>query len=248
MDNLPTFSKRRPQLQVAIKPYSSPLFYAEEVAPNTLSTTGGTALFLQTEHGRFLVTAAHVWKEMQKLSAQPGGRFTIAVSSGSHLISLRDAEVVDQDEILDLTILRSPRITEAILQGNQFYQPLRLPPPPLIAGEIVGFIGFPGQLREIKGLHISPLSWYLEHPCYPGIGDKFMIPGFGEERQLVNHVEQAPAVDDVGGSSGAPVFAYRDGRVELVGVVTEGTTGANPSSTFQISSIRRLKADGTLEK
>jgi hypothetical protein len=225
-----------------------PLIYAEELTDGTIHSTGGTALLLVTGSGRFLVTATHVWSELVRRSNQPGGRMAIMISNGHRYLSVRDAQYID--EVDDVIVLSSANLSAAVLEKNHFYSPPTWPIPPAVDGEILGVTGFPGDYRKIHGRDINPGSWHIECPCIVGSGGRYLIPGIshGAERESVPHVDSPPPLNDIGGSSGAPAFAWRDGKAVLVGIVTDGTENGGVQSTLWISSLARLNEDGQFSR
>lgn len=170
----------------------------------------------------------------------------IMISNGHKYLSVRDAIVVDDAD--DVIVLSSLRLSTSSLETNHFYQPSVWPIPSAIDGETLGITGFPGDFRKIVGRDLNPGSWHVECPCIVGSGGRCLIPGinYGAERESVLHVENPPPLADIGGSSGAPVFAWRNGEAVLVGIVTDGTDGAGVDSTIWISPLTGLQQNGML--
>jgi hypothetical protein len=233
-------------LAMAARQYCVPLIFAEQLADGSIFSTGGTALLLETDSARFLVTAEHVWSELVERSKAAEGRMTIMISNGQRYLSVTDATIVDESD--DVVVLRSDRLTGGNLVKNLFYRPAEWPIPALREGETVGITGFPGDYRTVKNYDLNPGSWHIECPCVVGSAGRYLIPGInlGGERESVLHVESPPPLEDIGGTSGAPVFAWRDGRAVLVGIVTDGTQGAGVQSTIWISPLVGLNRDGRL--
>lgn len=234
-------------LQRAIQKYGAPLLFVEEIQPNEISAVGGTGLFLQTPSGRFFLTALHVWREFLDRANEEGGRAAIVIPDGNTFISVRDARVAGEDRERDLVVLSSETLSRRRLETKVFYSPENWPIPAPRNEETLGFIGYPGEIRETKGLGLAVASWYLEHPCSVGASGACLIPGtnFGIQRVQVNHVPNPPKIENLGGSSGAPVFAFRNEKPTLVGVITDGSLNQGLQSTLQIASLGRLTHDGS---
>jgi len=234
-------------LQRAIQGYGAPLLFVEEIQAHHTSVIGGTGLFLQTPHGRFFLTALHVWTAFLRRANEDGGRAAIVIPDGDTFISLRDALIAGEDHDRDLVLLKSETLSRRHLKTKMFYSPKNWPIPAPRDKETLGFIGYPGEIRKTKGLGIAVASWYLEHPCWIGASGRCLIPGtnLGEERVQVNHVPDPPEIASVGGSSGAPVFALRDGTPILVGIVTDGSSDQGLQSTLQVETLGHLAPDGS---
>ena len=233
-------------LSIAARKFCVPLLFAEKLADGSIDASGGTALLLETAKGRFLVTAMHVWSGLIAKSNLPGGSMTIAIPNGQKFLSVTDASVVAEAD--DVVVLKSVRLSACTPEGKSFYHPLEWPIPPINDSEIVGFTGFPKDYRKISGYQFDTGSWHTECPCRVGSGGRYLIPGsnLGAERESVQHVKNPPPLEDIGGSSGAPVFVWRDGRAILIGIVTDGTDGAGVQSTIWISPLTKLQENGKL--
>ncbi len=241
------FSRTLPPLQSAILRFSSPILFIDERADNTLSAIGGTALFWQSIEGKFVITAWHVWSELVRQSHLPGGRMSVGIPIGAKVISLLDAKIVDHDEDLDIAVLFCPGFQKIDMSNKAFHQTTSWPPTPPHDEETVGFIGFPGELRKVRGMTLTCPSIYWEGPCQIGKSGSYLMLGAPFlPRRRVDHVPNAPEVSDIGGVSGAPVFALRNGSPQLIGLVKRGTEKAGLESSIQVTPIYRIRSDGKI--
>src|SRR5262245_11119913 len=82
---------------------------AEQVAASDLSICGGSAFLWQTDRGKFLVTAHHVWAAFRE-RIERLDRCLIFYLDRDHAIPIFGLEVVSVDQDLDLAVLAGPGI------------------------------------------------------------------------------------------------------------------------------------------
>jgi hypothetical protein len=238
----------RSKLQVMIKPYSVPLLFLHEHAQEQLTSCGGTALLWQSMEGRFIVGAAHVWQELIARRDQLRGRMSICIGMGQRVVSLLDIEPVDIDDELDIVVLRAPAEIDERMGKKSFYRANKWPLPPATDGETLGVLGFPGELRTPTGFTVETNSFYYENTCHVSVRGTLLIGAFPEEPpEIVVHVDfPVNPVKSLGGISGAPVFALRDGQPVWVGVVKRGPEGDGATAGLQATPSHFIQANGKL--
>lgn len=233
-----------------IKPYSVPLVYAHERAPNTLWCCGGTALLWQSLEGKFIVSAAHVWRGLVQQRDQLHGRMSIFIGLAPKVVSLLEAEPISIDDNLDLVVLRAPPETDGQLGKKAFYQTRTWPLAPAADRETLGVLGFPGEIRRSQQFTVETESFYYENTCaVSSRGTNLLIGAFAKEPPMtVVHVDHpVPPITDFGGISGAPAFALRDGRPVWVGVVKRGAAGQGVAAGLQATPCHLVQADGAIQ-
>lgn len=237
----------RSPLQVLIKPFSVPLLFIHEHAARSLWCCGGTALLWQSLEGRFVVSGAHVWRELARLREERRGRMSICLGMGQRVVSLLEEDPVSIDDELDLVVLRAPAGIDERMGKKQFYRTNAWPLAPAVDGETLGVLGYPGELRHPQEFTVETNSFYYENSCAVS-GRGILIGAFQSEPPVtVVHVNRAvKPVKDFGGISGAPVFALRDGRAAWVGVVKRGAAGSGIEAGIQASPSHWLQADGKI--
>jgi hypothetical protein len=232
-----------------IKPFSAPLLFLHEHAKQKLWGCGGTALLWQTLEGRFIVGAAHVWRELVNQRDNRRGRMSICLGMGQRVISLLEAEPVDINDDLDIVVLHAPAEIDERMGKKAFYRTDIWPLPPAADGETLGVLGFPGELRRPTGFTVETNSFYYENTCAVSTrGTTLLIGAFQEEPPVTrNHIDRAVRpVKDFGGISGAPVFALRGGRPVWVGVIKRGAAGSGIHAGLQASPSHLVQANGKL--
>ncbi len=234
-----------------IKPFSVPLLFAHETAPNSLSCCGGSALLWQSLEGRFIVSGAHVWRELVRLRDERRGRRTILIGLAPKVVSLLGVEPVDIDDELDLVVLPAPSAVEACLGKKRFYQTRRWPLAPAVENETLGVLGFPGEVRRPRQYAIETNSFYYENACAVSArGSSLLLGAFSPEPPVtVVHVNRATKpVTAFGGISGAPVFALRAGQPAWVGVIKRGAAGRGVEAGLQATPSGFIQAGGTIRR
>ena len=234
-----------------IKPYSVPLLFAHEQAPKSLWCCGGTALLWQSLEGKFIVSGAHVWRELVKQRDQLRGRMSIFIGMAPKVVSLLEVEPVSIDDELDIVVLPAPGITDDRLGKKKFYQTRAWPLAPAIHGETLGTLGFPGEAREPRQFTVETNSFYYENSCAVSTsGANLLIGAFSSEPPMtVVHVNRATKpIANFGGISGAPVFALRAGKPIWVGVIKRGSAGRGIDAGLQATPSHFVQADGTIRR
>ena len=233
-----------------IKPHSVPLVYAHERAAGALWCRGGIALLRQSLEGKFIVSAAHVWRGLVAHRDQLRGRMSIFIGLAPKVVSLLEAEPISIDDDLDIVILRAPPKTDALLGKKAFYQTLTWRQVPAADGETLGVLGFPGEICRSQQFTVEMESFYYENTCaVSSRGTNLLIGAFAAEPPVtVVHVDHpVSAIMDFGGLSGAPAFALRDGKPVWVGVVKQGAADKGISAGLQATLCHYVRADGTLQ-
>ena len=243
----------RSPLQIAIRKYSTPLLYAEEIeaSHHQIDVIGGSALLWECNGQRFIVTNAHVWIELATRHAkQVDKRRSVCANLGLGLISLNGATVVDINEELDLAVITHPEFSGLDLSTGtkSFYKASNWPPSPAVEGENVGFIGFAGQYRKTEGFTMITDSFYHEEACNIAVGRRKILMGAFRDREpeIRKHAPNVENLKDAGGASGAPVFALRAEGPVWIGTVGRGTEQAGSQTSYQATPSNLIRSDGTI--
>jgi hypothetical protein len=245
--SLPRVNAPRSQLQVKIKPFSAPLLFLHEHTKKKLWICGGTALLWQTLEGRFIVSAAHVWRGLVKERDGRRGRMSICVGTGQRVVSLLEAEPIDISDELDLVVLRAPPEIDERIGKKAFYRTNTWPLAQAMDGETLGVVGFPGELRRPTGFSVETNSFYYQNTCAVS-ARTILIGAFPEEPpEIVTHVSRSvKSLKNFGGISGAPVFALRGDQPVWVGVLKRGAEGSGIEAGIQATPSNFIHANGRL--
>ena len=100
------------------------------VRPN-FDVCGGSAFLWQSNRGKFLVLAHHVWAAFRDRILQRPGRHLIFYLDGDHAIPIFGYSPVSVDQDLDLAVLAGPGIENLKLDEKAFF-----PQPPYARSEV----------------------------------------------------------------------------------------------------------------
>ena len=238
----------RRALQIAIKPSSTPILIVTNDANSKIKVNGGTGLLWQAGEKRFVVTAAHVARKILELGAK-GEPLGVCIHTGAKALSLFEGWVIDIDEDLDIAILWTARLDTVELVGKAFYQAKCWPPREIQDGDLLGFIGFPGELRVVDDQRIMPDSMYVERPCaISKYGSSILLGGGQEPVEIEAYVPNVKLAYDLGGISGAPAFIMRPDGPEWVAVVRQGPKEDDLSVGMLLTLARLIGEDGKIQR
>jgi hypothetical protein len=203
----------------------------------------GTASFIQFPTGKFVVTNHHVWDHFrtQRLNdpdyklAMPGRKF-------SQPLDLSDAELIAENEPLDLCVLSyPPERIEA--NGHEFADLRGWPPQRPAVGDALAVVGYPGMLRkpgtmphpalgeEVPVLIHKDVAFY---PHVEEVTDQIIKFKFKENPEVMWF--SGDPVEEIrwGGMSGSLVYRLdeTDNLFKPCGVLHSGWPRAGLDTTF----------------
>lgn len=215
-----------------------------------------SATLVDLGHGPLAITCAHVITDPKRRN-QGLPQFIDMWRDGKALIRVGNtpvshSQLVGLDEEVDLATIRLSDEQATDLENEEgmkarFYTPHEWPPHPAKEGEWVAFGGFPGQWRKKR----PQTQEILLH--YYGVGAT-AVTSAGGERQFgckferehwiwMSHNPALPDLTALGGLSGGPVFAERDLRRELVGIITDFREDCD---IMLIAHTKWIKGDGSI--
>lgn len=187
--------------------------------------TGGTVLFAETPHNRFLVTADHVIEEINTLRKQ----HPIYVMLGGHACGPEDITewpVIARDKDVDICTLQVPVAFSPETLNKRFFELANWPHPEAKVSDGACIIGYPAEHRtgtsnEVQ-FRITPICDFVSD-----VGPRhFTIADESEEREVLSNPENLAVPGHFGGMSGSPVFRIiENSRPELIGILFGGGGG-----------------------
>src|SRR5213596_2792219 len=122
----------RPVLMQILRQFCIALWlvdYPDDAEPGKVDfkVCGGSAFLWQSDRGKFLVTAHHVWAAFCDLIRERPGRCLIFYLDGNHAIPIFRVEPVSLDQDLDLAVLAGPGIENLQLDEKAFFPQTRYP-------------------------------------------------------------------------------------------------------------------------
>jgi hypothetical protein len=202
----------------------------------------GTFSLVETPTHRLLITAFHVWRELQRVKeSHPDA--VIATLNGQQLIGLTEIECIDgEEDVLDVVVLHAPR---ADYLGKSFFRIPGWPIPRVNVGEAVNVVGYAGDDREIFGDSVVVFGKSHLGLGVSSVSDRGFVlaPDLGPRSFYMKSLCHGESLA-LGGMSGGPVFCTRNGISHLVGFVRGGEKS---DDCIFISHAAYLREDGTLD-
>jgi hypothetical protein len=244
------------RLQHGLYPFTIPISFGPKPRRGAIEIHSATAFLVELGARPFLVTAGHV---AEALSAALSSDPTLFVMLGNHKVALAPADIRVARSPIDLaTITITDRLAGVLATDYEIVRPPVWPPPELREGDPVIFCGFPtgwrivGEWADVDFRAI--LSLALIRTLNP---DEFLChldPAYLEERQEPTAVEGLPALQSLGGLSGAPAFLVRneDPKTlvipQLCGVLKAGEPEFPDAGhrLIYFTRLDRLRADGAV--
>ena len=208
--------------------------------------SGGSAFLWQTDRGRFLVTAYHVWAEFCDRIRKRPGLCVIFYLDGDHAIPIFGAKLISEDEELDLAVLGGPDIEHLKPDEKTFFRQPAKPPSEVSTGDCLALLGYPKVLRISEMPYNTIGIAYMQGSATVGTyGFRIRMSGNPPNRFRTAAVPPLESFE-LRGMSGGPVFAFRDVGVEWVGIVSE--VGVPPVYDVVIAPSRFIGGDGRITR
>jgi hypothetical protein len=197
-------------------------------------TANGSFGLVDTGSKKLLVTCYHVWDGFQKARLEnPDLMMCLFLDKGKPVL-FAPAKPIGEDQKLDLVTFDMESLLDAC-SNRKFYLLNQNPAPRVKKGDVLAFIGFPGNKRiefdDTLGIGRTPYAVL----CCSSDGLRF-------QSDVSNVRTQPPEPKQFDGISGCPCFLVRGGRpIQLVGFAT----GFWMNLLF-FTHARCLNLDGTL--
>ncbi|MEL7630331.1 trypsin-like peptidase domain-containing protein [Pectobacterium aroidearum] len=231
-----------------IKPCIAPLI----IYPNGLNIhannwkCGGTCFFVKSETITFLVTAAHVYDEVENC----GVEFCplLLPVNGAEPVDISKWRMISKSNFIDIAVVEVPPSFNLSSIGKDTFTYNSSPETRVAVGESVFFMGYPGEHRTADS---SSLTARIT-PCMDfvtSVNDRafFMSDDF-RERKSSSFDPEFNQIASFGGLSGSPMLAVRDGIFNLVGIFIEGAFQSEGiHSPFKGAHFDFITPDGSLD-
>lgn len=205
---------------------------------------GGSAFLWQTEYGKFLVTAYHVWAEFRdRILKQPNRNF-IFYLDGDHAVPILGIKVVSEDKDLDLLVLAGAGIEKLQLDEKAFFKQANQASEKVVNGERLALLGYPKDLRISEQPYNTIGIIYMQGSAIVSeYGFRIRMSGNSPNKFRSSAVPSLESIE-MPGSSGGPVFAFRATGIDWVGIVSEG--GEAPHFDMVITPSNVISYDGKI--
>lgn len=186
----------------------------------------GTCCLVNTKKQRLLVTCAHVWDGFECYrSTHNGTRMWISLVADDSLNApsfpalLSNPKLLAKDDSLDLATITFDEIDS--LDGRRFYNLMLRRPSQVRKGDIVHFLGYPGDAIREGNQNLVLYYFYSSQTIHDVGQTRFVLHSEKGEIHHEDKLGKATVAVRAGGVSGAPVFKVRpDFGLELVGIVS----------------------------
>lgn len=229
----------------------APIWASESTtAPPATVDDSGTCGFIFTGERKLLLTAHHVLRAFRtKRASFPAAVLAINLGSGC-TVALREPEVVDEHEELDVAILSFPDLDERTGHNKRCF-PIRIWPIASVRrGDAIALIGFPGALRRTTEAFGSyePVGFGM---IVSNASDHSIV--LADESGTFRTVSRHGTASDVvrlGGFSGSPAFLVDPSGPQIVGVFRAGPNEDESATGVVVflSPTKYLRPDGMLDR
>jgi len=211
------------------------------------SLRGGTCFFVRSEFGLFLITADHVYREVEACGDESIP--LILAPNASQPVDISDWKLASSCSFLDIAVVKVPEGFELESIGKDAFTYRSSPDARVAVQESVFFVGFPGELRcADRKTFIARML-----PCMDfvtTVNDRaFFMSDEALERKSTSFEPGIEKIESFGGLSGSPMLVVRDGNFELVGVFIEGGFQEEGiHSPFRGAHFDFINPDGSLDE
>jgi hypothetical protein len=242
----------RPEIMLILRRYCIALWCveypdgAERPSGTDLEICGGSAFLWQSDRGKFLVTAYHVWAAFRDRIHKQPGRCLVFYLDRDHAIPIFGAKPVSVDEDLDLAVLDGPGIENLKLDSKAFF---RQPPHPrseVSTGDRLALCGYPKDLRIPEMPYNTIGTVYMQGSAIVGASGLTIRMSGNPPNKFRSAAVPSLASLEFAGTSGGPVFAFRPWGIEWVGIVSMGDVP--PHYDVIITPSRFIGDDGKITR
>jgi hypothetical protein len=218
---------------------------AEQASAADVNLCGGSAFLWQSDRGKFLVTAHHVWAAFRDQILQRPGRCLIFYLDGDHAIPIFGVEPVSVDQDLDLAVLAGPGIENLKLDEKAFFRQLPYPRSEVSTGDRLALCGYPKDLRIADRPYNTIGIVYMQGAAIVGAaGLTIRMPN--PPNKFRSDAVPSLASFELPGASGGPVFAFRPWGIDWVGIVS--AVAGPPYHDVIIAPSRFIGDDGKITR
>lgn len=186
--------------------------------------TGGTAFFVGSGQQRFLITAEHVVREVDKLKNE---RDVVVLLGGvnSPPVEISNWPTISRDDFVDICTMQVPNafISDGL---NKSFFPFPQEFAQVKKGDNVLVLGYPAAHRHCTDDTVNTRC--LPHlVSIADVGPRhFTLADENNKRKILINPDNLEYPEHLGGMSGSPVFRVKaDSEPHFVGIFIEGGNG-----------------------
>jgi hypothetical protein len=224
--------------------YVQPLFWVTGPVGSGL-IRNGTTFFLDAGQGVFGVTAGHVFDAYVEQKDAAGGVCHVGMQG---LRFDLQARLIDRGRRVDVATYRI-QPSEIRLLGATIRCEPTWPPRRPMAERGVFYAGYPGAARKLVGHRTIEWGLYGAGGISTAVNDESIVCQMERDNLVEALGLPIPEVGyDVGGLSGAPLFAFWESSLvywQLAGIIHEG--GGVMFEHVRATHADRIRIDGTID-
>lgn len=242
---VPTPEEFRRQIE-SLLPYVAPVLVYPRINSGFDGwRTGGTALLVQTETNRFLITADHFVARIDELR-ESSDIVVLLGGTDAPPIDITLWTTLARDNFTDICTIQMPHDFEAG-EINKYLFELDLAQSTRAAvGDQALILGFPASHRRASSNRINTrVLPIMDYVTDVGVR-RFTIADENNQREILINPDNLSFPDHLGGMSGSPVFRIAESASPaLMGMFCEGGDGLR--GAYFCSHVNFLLPDGSLD-
>ena len=227
--------------------FTIPIYFVnnqESLSPGGI-LKNATGVLIDTGKKHILVTCEHVWSafEEERL-VNKNLVLGFGRGNGERLVFI-NPQLIDMDKDYDIAVFDFN--FKDIFGKKAFYSSDYWPPSVPAVKDAVFLLGYPGQYRNADATRLGIFSAIVGFADFvSSVSERNIILADEKNvRELREFMEGYPAIWDLGGMSGGPVFVKRNNNYELIGIMRAADTG--PHATIFVAPLYYISSDGTLD-
>lgn len=245
MDRQEDFEYNAKQIQPCIAPLM--IYPSRPDAGADDWVCGGTCFFVKSGTVNFLVTAAHVYDEVENC----GEEFSplLLPVNGSQPVDISTWKLISKSDFIDIAVVEVPQDFQLSSIGKEAFNYNASQDTRGAVQESVFFMGYPGEHRTTdRSNFLARILLCMDFITSVNERAFFMSDDL-RERTSDSFDPSISDIKNFGGLSGAPMVVVRDGVFELVGIFIEGGfQEEGVHSPFRGAHFDFIKSDGSIDE
>lgn len=229
-----------------MRPFVAPVLVYERSERDAAQwLTGGTVFLAETDEKRFLVTANHVFAEIDRLRESMQVVVFLG-GNGCEPFEISSWPILDRDKSIDICTIEVPREFDAARLNKRFFEINGWPHLRAQPHDAVFIIGYPAAHRSGTknrvDIRLCPISDFVTD-----VGPRrFTVADEEELRRPFLKSDGLEVPESFGGMSGSPAFRMiENARPEFIGTFIEGGEGLR--APLFLAHAEFIQRDGKLD-
>lgn len=208
---------------------------------------GGTCFFVRSGDQQFLVTAAHVYEEVERC----GDEFLplVLVVNGSPPVDISGWNLISKCTFIDIAVVEIPSDFDLSSIGKEAFTYNASQETRVAVNERVFYVGYPSEYRVTsKSKFVAGMMPFMDFVT--SVNDRaFFMSDDALERGSFPFDHSVDQISTFGGLSGSPIVVVREGEFKLVGVFIEGGFQEEGiHSPFRGAHFDLINSDGSFDE